>query len=50
METENNLELFESHFVLFNRVDNPVDDTGLGNYFKVVVIECPEKVETRDHA
>jgi hypothetical protein len=53
MEIGNNQELYSSHFVLFNvacnRVDNPVDDTGLGNYFKVVVIECPEKVETRDH-
>ena len=51
MEIGNNQELYSSHFVLFNvacnRVDNPVDDSGLGNYFKVVVIECPEKVETR---
>jgi hypothetical protein len=35
--------------VACNGVDNPVDDTGLDNYFIVGVIECPEKVETRDH-
>lgn len=53
MEIGNNQELFSSNFVLFNvvcnRMDNPVDDTGLGNYFLVEIIEYPDKVETRDH-
>jgi hypothetical protein len=53
MKTGYNQEFFSSHFVLFNvacnRVDNPVDGTGLVNCFIVEVIECSEKVETRDH-
>lgn len=53
VEIGNNQELFSSNVVLYNvvcnRIDNPVGDTGFGNYFIVETKECPEKVEIRDH-